>query len=223
MIKVCFINGSPKRRTSCSQYLIDEVDNLLDKEKCEVIELFIEDIIDNVEAFKIIESMDKLVIVSPLYIQNLTSQVIEFLTGFEVYVKENNISHLSIYGIINCGILDGKYNKLALDVLKNFCIKSGLKWRIGVGVGSGAYIKNFKHMSLSFITRKKVYDAFWKLTSDIQDESKIKKDNILISPLYSKSAFMNMEAQQLMKVIESNGLTKEDLYASPHSNKQKNK
>ena len=42
-----------------------------------------------------------------------------------------------IYGIVNCGFYLGIQAKTALEILKNWCAKTGLVYGGGIGVGGG--------------------------------------------------------------------------------------
>ena len=44
---------------------------------------------------------------------------------------------LRIYGIVNCGFYEGVQAEYAIDVLQNWCAKSGFTWGAGVGIGGG--------------------------------------------------------------------------------------
>ena len=44
---------------------------------------------------------------------------------------------MCIYGIVNCGFYEGVQAEYAIDVLQNWCVKTGFTWGAGVGIGGG--------------------------------------------------------------------------------------
>ena len=55
------------------------------------------------------------------------------------YCKENGLQ-LSVYCIANNGFIEGKQNEPLMRVFENFCVRAGLTWGGGVGIGGGVML-----------------------------------------------------------------------------------
>ncbi len=150
MKTIAFINGSPKSdHDSCSKKMINYFKQNLD----ETNHLFIEGNAlklcspQNNEAlevhYKEVLTADTLVFVSPLYVDNLPSSLLDYLERFERFVKTYPTTippSLKVYAFINCGFLGGYQNYIALEILQHFANRMHFNWCGGLGIGSGAML-----------------------------------------------------------------------------------
>lgn len=86
--------------------------------------------------------------------------MIEFMIHFENFLKNKHDLNIPMYGLVNCGFLEGTQNSIAIDIFKNYCERIGFKWRIGVGIGGGEFMTGSKNMSLNCKMKSPVYNAF---------------------------------------------------------------
>lgn len=213
MKKVCFIYGSPKEKNSSSYYFIDSIIKILDSNyvKCNIVRIC--DALRNEDEFKNIISADKIVIVSPLYLDALPSTVIEFFVKFEKYIKKHNIEKKSVYAVVNCGFIEGNQSNLALDMVKHFARKVDFNWRFGISVGGGeVMLCSRKVISLKGVIKRPVYKALLALKSDIENNITDERENIMTNANITKGLFMFMGHRYWMFMARKNNLSFKDLY-----------
>lgn len=135
-MKTVFINGSPKKKAGASDYLICTQKFFVKSKKV------VEKLRSRADHARILEALrdaDALVFSLPLYFDGIPSHVLSFLEELEKFCCENNIS-LKIYTISNGGFIEGKQNRCVLEIMENFCIRSGNVWGGGLGVGGGVML-----------------------------------------------------------------------------------
>jgi len=133
-MKVLFLNASPKRIFSASQYFLDLV--RIQMAGCETkgIKLSGPNVYD--EIFNIFKTIDALVMALPVYVDGVPSHVLKFLVETEKFCKENNC-RFKLYVISNCGFYEGSQCKNVLAIMRSFCNAAGLRWGAGLGIGGG--------------------------------------------------------------------------------------
>ncbi|MBE6024314.1 MAG: NAD(P)H-dependent oxidoreductase [Cellulosilyticum sp.] len=143
--KIVWLNGSPKSDTESFSYKMIQYFTKALKGHYDT---FVEG-----NAFKLCQKntlleahfrevlmADSLVIVSPLYADNMPSSVLDYLRSFECFIKSHPelITHpIKVYGFINCGFLGGQQNHIALEILEHFANRMHFIWGGGLGIGSG--------------------------------------------------------------------------------------
>lgn len=153
-MKVAVLDGTPKSKESRTRYLIDFILANLD-------EAHINDNIKMIkknmwrEYFDTIVRSETIILVSPLYVDGLPSHVLDFLYHFEKYLKENNITKLNMvmYFVINCGFYEGFQNKIALKIIDNWCLRTGIVKGQGIGIGAGTL--QATNLKIPFINKSK--------------------------------------------------------------------
>ena len=132
-MKTVFINGSPKKRFSASSYFISIQKCFVKGEK--VIET-LKSRKDHERILSALKDADTVVFSLPLYVDGVPSHVLSFLKEMEIYCQKNHLN-LNVYAIANNGFIEGIQSEALLQVFRNFCAKSGLKWGGGIGIGGG--------------------------------------------------------------------------------------
>ena len=135
-MKTVFINGSPKKKFSASAYFLsmqkcfvkgEKVSEVLRNEK------------DHDRILKTLLDADAVVFCLPLYIDGVPSHVMSFMLKMEKYCLENHLK-LNVYVISNNGFIEGIQSEALLQVFRNFCVRSGLTWGGGIGIGGGVML-----------------------------------------------------------------------------------
>jgi hypothetical protein len=72
-------------------------------------------------------------------VDGIPSHLLRFMEKMETFCKENDLK-LSVYCIANNGFIEGKQNEPMMRVFENFCIRAGLTWGGGVGIGGGVML-----------------------------------------------------------------------------------
>lgn len=211
MINVCFINGSPRKEKSGSSYLISELTKLLDN-NVKTKEYYISNLMKDKTLLEEIISYDKIIFASPLYADCFPSTMLEFMATFEDFIKEKNYIKMDMYCLVNCGFLEGTQNKLAINIMKNYCIRLNFNWRFGVGIGGGEFMTGSKNMPLNSRMKKTVYNAFLGLKDDIENNSSDNIDNILTNAKMPKFIFKVAGNFGWKSMAKKNNLKAKDLY-----------
>ena len=71
----------------------------------------------------------------PLYVDGIPGQLLSCLIQLEEARIQN--PQIRVYGVVNCGFYEGIQADLALQLLQNWCEKSGFLWSGSIGVGGG--------------------------------------------------------------------------------------
>lgn len=132
MIYLC--NGSGKPVNSNSGYFLDVVRQQL---KEETVQVRLDAKLD-VKAFaEGLKSGDCLVFAMSLYVDGVPAPVVAIMEKLEQCLKERPVSNVSVYVLANCGFVEGHRNHILLRIMKNWCVRTKLCWKQGVGIGAG--------------------------------------------------------------------------------------
>ena len=123
-MKTVFINCSPKKKFSASDYFLSVQKFFVKGEKVKEV---LKNKKDYERILKVLNDGDNVVFCLPLYIDCLPSHVISFLKEMEGFCLERKIK-LQIYAIANNGYIEGVQSKALLQIFRNFCMRSGLTW-----------------------------------------------------------------------------------------------
>jgi len=133
-MNILYLNASPKRFFSASQYFLDLLRLPTTSNKATTLKLIGPAVYD--EIFSHFENLDVLVIAMPVYVDSVPSSVLRFLEETERFLKENNYK-FKVHVIANCGFYEGHQCKHLLNIMQIFCQKTGLIWGGGLGIGAG--------------------------------------------------------------------------------------
>lgn len=108
MNRICFINGSPRGNNSASKGLMDKVSEMLNKQSTEIYELCVVDSLmrNTMEKdFALLENVNSIVFVFPLYIDAIPSNLLEYMYEFHNYIVSHphtsDYTPPKVYAIIN--------------------------------------------------------------------------------------------------------------------------
>lgn len=141
-MRIAFINGSPKIKESTSGMLLEDIKNyVFQQAECIDIAMHSPKLLDaDLQQFK---SIDTFVISCPLYVDGIPGHLLSCLGQLEEVCK--NQSQINVYGIVNCGFYEGEQAKYALNILENWCVKTGMIWSGGIGIGGGGGLSQMPH------------------------------------------------------------------------------
>ncbi|MCI9373796.1 MAG: NAD(P)H-dependent oxidoreductase [Lachnospiraceae bacterium] len=148
-MKIALLNGSPKYKNSSSEILLADLKSCIleaaktAEDACretDILEITLHH--DNVppEIIQKLESADAWVFSCPLYVDGLPGHLLSCLLQLDSVLRKKELPKtrkIFIYGIVNCGFYEGIQAKTALEILKNWCAKTGLVYGGGIGVGGG--------------------------------------------------------------------------------------
>lgn len=135
-MKTIFINASPKKRLSASQYLTDAARLFVRGTVCKE---RLRTRADDARILALLESGDTVVFALPLYVDGVPSHVLPFLKAMETHCKTRGIA-LRVYAVCNNGFIEGRQSEPLFHVLRNFCRRAGLSWCGGLGIGGGVML-----------------------------------------------------------------------------------
>lgn len=160
------------------------------------------------EAAKIAGS-DVLVLVFPLYVDSIPSQLLQFLINLEGL---NDLNHdMMVYCIVNNGFFEGTQNYIALQQMKNWCAAANLNWGQGVGIGAGEMLPFIANIPLKHGPNKNIGYVISNLAANLLNR-KSGKDSF-ISPNWPRFLWRIQSTKSFwMPHARSNGLKKQDLY-----------
>jgi len=139
MSSIVAISGTPKAKGSASGSMIRHIAKALGEP------------VTTYQATRLVRSKDPgqeladilraevILFVFPLYVDALPAPLIRVLTLLEKAMRTDMTNPPRVYAVCQCGFFEAEHNRLALDIVANFCARTGLDWRYGVGVGGGAY------------------------------------------------------------------------------------
>lgn len=181
-MSILVLNCSPKGEKSNSKYFTNLLLKELPNENIEVIYLL--RIKDFSEVKNKIKEVEKIVIVSPLYVDVLPANLLELM----VYLYENNKDDLlhnkKVYGILNCGFLEGKQNKIAINVLKAWCKRMNINLSGAIGIGAGEMMNIIKFMPYKIGPNRSLYKAMKAIGNSISSGENM-------DVIYTKPSFVN--------------------------------
>ncbi len=136
MEKTVLINCSPKRKLSVSGFLM-RCAGVLIRGKKEYLHLRTP--ADHQPILQALKDAGKVVFVTPLYVDGVPSHMLPFMREMEDFCRGNGL-RLKVYVIANNGFIEGKQNEPLMQVMENFCARSGLEWCGGIGIGGGVML-----------------------------------------------------------------------------------
>lgn len=221
MKKILFINGSPRGTKSNSLQILKDIALVLKEEngiqeKPDILTLSRKIPKDPQLVLEKMSNQDILIFSLPLYVDALPGHLTWWLDQFFSYLaKANTVKTIRVYGIVNCGFPEAEQNADALEILKIFCMKTGLNWRFGVGIGMGEPYRGMAGIPLKSGFKKDIYKAYKTIASDILSESNEGHKHLFVKVRFPGFLYKIMGTLGWKKQIRKNGLKPRDLRARP--------
>lgn len=112
--------------------------------------------------------------------------------------------------MVNCGFYEGHQNKLALEMMENWCVKARLKWGQGIGIGAGGMLSGLKNVPIGHGPKKNLEKAFNQLTNNILNSSS--EENIFVNANFPRILYKFAAEMGWRQAIKANGLKRKDLF-----------
>ncbi len=146
-MKTVFIDCSPKKRLSASGFIMGLTRLfVLGKKKTEKLRTPA----DHERVLSEIPDADNVVFSMPLYVDGVPSHLLPFLKKMEMFCREQK-KDLNVYVIANNGFIEGKQNEPLMQIMENFCDRSGIKWCGGLGIGGGVMMNVMRILLVVFL------------------------------------------------------------------------
>lgn len=209
-MKISLINASPKADKSTSGLLLNDIKTkLLPDTRTELYSISGKDLTP--ESMAKIFDADAVVFALPVYMDSLPSHLLSPLLQMESYRKDNPIKNPIVYTMVNGGFYEGKNSIIAIDMMKHWCKKAGLKWGQALGSGAGDMYGSLSSLPIGVGPSANLGRALDKIADTINRLDM--GENIIISPNIPRFAW-KIGASILVwnKRAKANGLSKKDLY-----------
>jgi len=186
MSNIVAINGSPKAKDSVSGMIITQIEDIIKTPitMYQALKLIRQEGLS--ETLPDILKADTILFVFPLYVDSLPAPLVKIMTLIEQANTVKRARPPKVYAVCNCGFIEAGHTRLALDIMKNFCIRAGLAWGYGIGVGSGGFVlTQSKNMSKGKGPAANIYSAFCGLGESIQaayvENGDAEKQNVFVT------------------------------------------
>lgn len=209
-MKIALINGSPRIKQSVSNYILQDLKSLLNNDNNIIIECHFSKVQVDEKYMNELIDCDALVFAFPLYVDGIPSHLLNNLIELEKFFSLNKEKDIMVYSIVNCGFYEGHQTKIAIEMMENWCVKAGLRWRQGLGIGAGGMVSALRNVPAGHGPRKNIDSALNQLAANILESSSAV--NIFISPNFPRIAYKFAAESSFRKAIKANGLKVSDLY-----------
>ena len=138
-MRIALTNGSPKRRGSASGCILQHLQPLLEQDGHATAAFSLHNPELASQDAQGIGECDVLIFALPLYVDGLPSHLVSCLMQLEESLAGSG-RRQTVYAIVNCGFYEGHQAKWALNILENWCHRTGLRWGYGIGLGAGGML-----------------------------------------------------------------------------------
>lgn len=207
-MKIALINGSPKVKESASKSLLEELRAPL-AQQAEITELAFHTAAVSDDALAKLRESDVWIFACPLYVDGIPAHLLSCLIALENAITDT----ARIYAIVNCGFYEGNQAAYALDIFQNWCLKAGLTWGGGIGVGGGGGLAQMPKTASGQGPWAPICNAFTALAEEILQSKETKNKYVSVAfprPLYKMAAQLGWRQQ-----IRANGGKARDLKNRP--------
>ncbi len=213
MNRIAAINGSPKVKNSVSGMLIDKIAEITMTKISVLHAIHVSNQKDAKNQFNEIFEAEALLLVFPLYVDSLPAPLIKTLNMLESAARSYGKPLPKVFAVCNCGFYEAEHNRLALDIVRNFCDRAGFSWGYGVGIGGGGMI-GFMPENMAKGPAAHAYKALLALASDMLNGSQDAK-NVYAAPAFPRFLYKLGGHMGWYRMAKANGVRK-TLRATPH-------
>jgi multimeric flavodoxin WrbA len=210
-MNIALINGSPKTgRESNSGILLDILrQRLVPHNTVSDYNISRNPLTD--EQIREFYTMDAIVIAFPLYCDAPPSHLVKMMVQVENHARANPTEkRIYVYAVVNNGFYEGAQNGIALEIMKNWCARSGFIYGQGIGNGAGEMLPYIKNVPLGHGPQKNLGRALDELIKNLQNGRE--GENIYFSPNFPYIGWKFM-AENIFwnRLAKKNGLKKKDI------------
>jgi multimeric flavodoxin WrbA len=206
-LKITLINGSPKPRKSASGLIADALRHRIgDAAECAVRRVSGPDCGDIPAS---LDGSDALVLVFPLYVDGVPSQLLRFLDEALDDIARA-AKGAAVYVVVNNGFFEGRQNRVVFEIMRNFATRAGLRWGQAIGVGAGGMIYT---APIGRGTMKNLGKALDALAENILNARS--GADYTFEPNFPRALYKAMGHRGWRRAARKNGLRTKQLYAKP--------
>ena len=213
-MKISLINGSPKVKDSASGIILKELKNYLNNNEpiknLSILEYYFRNNkLDNYIVQELIES-NILVFSFPLYVDGVPSHLLRCLLQLEDSLRNIKDKDIKVYALVNSGFYEGKQNKLAIEIIENWCEKCCIKWGQGLGIGAGPLLHSVKNVPAGHGPKRSFGKALTIISNNILNNSS--ENNLFINANFPRFVYKFAGEMGWKKAVKANKLQVKDLY-----------
>ncbi|MDR6723319.1 multimeric flavodoxin WrbA [Paenibacillus amylolyticus] len=208
-MKIAMINGSPKVRQSNSAFMLQALEPLIHEEH-EVTHFPIRQrALTDVQYIELCD-MDVLVIASPLYVDGLPSHLFSMLVTLEKFMRTERNKDIYLYVMMNNGFYEGHQSQIAIEIIQNWCQRSGVTFGQGLGQGGGEMLGFLEKVPLGHGPLRNLGRAIQELAHHINTQGT--GQSRFFSPNFPRFAWKWAAKRSFWEATaKKNGLKKKDM------------
>ena len=210
-MKVALINGSPKVKDSSSDLLLAEMQRRLGSgfttEQFNLSRPQVEP-----EIVGAICKCDVLLLAFPLYVDAVPSHLLRWLVALQARYQssEPGLAHgAMVYVMVNCGFYEASQNRLAVEIMRNWCRRCQLIWGQGVGIGGGGMVSMISRIPAGSGPLKNLGSSLATLTDNLRQGKT--GDTLFADPNFPRAAYRFFAHRGWRTAARANGLKVKDL------------
>lgn len=209
-MNIALINGSPKVKDSASGCILQELKPFLERDSNTIYEYsFRKPDLGTIDINHISEC-NALVFAFPLYVDGILSHLLSCLVKLEELFLSIKDKDVIVYSIANCGFYEGHQNALALEIIENWCAKTGLRWGQGIGMGAGGMLISTQNVPIGKGPKKSLGTALSQFSNNILIRAS--DENLFITANFPRFLYKLAAEMGWRHSIKANGLKKKDLF-----------
>lgn len=209
-MRIALLNGSPKVKNSASKSLLEDLKYYLSG-KAEILEAELHKMVVSEELLEKLGELEVWVFAFPLYVDGIPGHLLSCLTQLEKVQWKHQGVH--IFGIVNCGFYEGIQVETALELLQNWCAKTGFTWGGGIGVGGGGGLEQMPSTKKGQGPRGPIDKALEAMSDTILKQKT--QENQYVSVAFPRFLYKMAAQMGWRKLIRANGGKPKDLGKRP--------
>ncbi|MCL1964368.1 MAG: hypothetical protein FWF69_04830 [Firmicutes bacterium] len=207
-MKIAMINGSPKLGQNNSGIMLKLFEPFIQAAH-EIAQYTISKEPLTQEQYLALLGADALLFAFPLYVEAIPSHLLRMMTALEKHAKREKKQGLYVYFIINNGFYEGTQNRIAVEVLENWCARCGFRFGMAVCQGAGEMMPAVESMPMGHGPLKNLGKAMKSLAEAIDNKSC--GEAIFISPNWPRFMWKFQSHLFWRNAAKKNGLNKADI------------
>lgn len=206
-MKLMLINGSPKVSGSASAAILNELNSYMEGYTVSQCAFHGNSRLTPALLEELIEQ-DVLVFAFPLYVDGIPSHLLRILVELESEFKNRPHERVA-NAIVNAGFYEGQQCVNALDMMKLWCEKAGVRWGQGLGIGGGGMLAGLSNVPAGKGPKKNSSSALRELANAIGERKS--GDNLFITPNFPRFLYIAGGNMGWRIQVRKNGFRVKDL------------